>query len=263
MTDRCVTNHTNALLVAENLVPALAGEPPPALHMGLEQGRCAGVSATDIDLRTAYLRALAVVDEPADGEVWFRGQAVATLSPRAWRNLRQKIAFITRQAPLLSVVNGLQNLLIPALYHGIDTSQALAARANDLLKTAEFTGDTSLLPAFLTNLQRRQLAICRAVMLAPDIIFIDDPFAGLEPEAEIVLARFIQRLKKQGYTLVLASNAVQRLLPLTDQCLFLCADQIVYLPDCTQLWQREEPEIIAFLASRGIAHLPKRAEFTP
>lgn len=242
------------ILVAEALQPLPWNNQAfwPSISLRVQPGHTVCLMGPNTRQRTAYLRALAGVDPPTRGELWFDNRAITHVDRRTWRRLRRQLAFLASGTPLLSVLSGLQNVTLPAFYHYPENSEAITAQAGQWLAAAGFDGDASQLPAYLSPLQQRQLALCRSLMLAPSIVFMDNPLTGLEAEEEQVLVQFLARLKAGGLTLVLASNAAQRLQPLVDEVLFLTADTLLPLAGCQSLWQRSEPAIRAFLHVRGL-----------
>src|SRR6201999_4260984 len=101
--------------------------------------------------KTAYLRALAAVDRPAAGSVKLLGKDAGRLSTDAWRALRLRAAYVAEGAPLLSVVNGLINVTLPAMYHRLGTATQVATAAQELLKFLDYPGRQDLLPAYLNQ----------------------------------------------------------------------------------------------------------------
>lgn len=126
--------------------------------------------------KTAYLRALAAVDPPAAGTLELFGLDTRKLGETARRNLRLRAAFVSEGAPLLSVVNGLINVTLPAMYHRLGNATEMQAAAIETLKFLDYPGRQDLLPAYLNQHERLLLAIARCLMLSPEAIFLDEPF---------------------------------------------------------------------------------------
>ncbi|HET7921511.1 MAG TPA: ATP-binding cassette domain-containing protein [Gammaproteobacteria bacterium] len=167
----------NALLHAEDLRPHR--ENGTLFEHGLSLtsggGRIVCLVGPNGSGKTAYLRALAGVD-PAAGHLRILDRDVASLDTAAWRGLRRQAAYISEGAPLLSVVGGLDNVTLPALYHRLGSQQTMQARARELLAFLGYAGAQDMLPAHLNQHQRLLLAIARCLMLEPQLLFLDEPF---------------------------------------------------------------------------------------
>jgi len=172
--------------------------------------------------KTAYLRALAAVDRPAAGTVKVLGQDASRLSTDAWRALRLRAAYVLEGAPLLSVVNGLINVTLPAMYHRLGTATQVAAAAQDLLTFLDYPGRQDLLPAYLNQHERLLLAIARCLMLSPELMFLDEPFhmtdnACREREAEV----FRRLTQEKGLAVLIATHNLGFVRRHADKIVFL------------------------------------------
>ncbi|MGH8371220.1 MAG: ATP-binding cassette domain-containing protein [Gammaproteobacteria bacterium] len=146
-----------------------------ALSLEVEPGRIICVVGPNGSGKTAYLRALAGVD-PAAGKLRILDHDISTLDTPGWRKLRCRVAFISEGAPLLSVLDGISNVMLPALYHHLGEREAVHERAMELLTFLEYPGQYDALPALLNQHQRLLLAIARCLMLSPELVFLDEPF---------------------------------------------------------------------------------------
>jgi phospholipid/cholesterol/gamma-HCH transport system ATP-binding protein len=165
-------------LVAEGLLGTTVAERPLDLAIGRGEMVCLiGPKGTG---KTQLLRALAGLEPPAAGTVDLLGRRTATLDAEGWLDLRRRAAFITSDAPLLSVVEAVVNVTLPALYHRIGEPTAVRAEAVALLDKLGWDGDLRLLPAFLDEHQRRLLALARCLILKPVVLFVDEPFRMID-----------------------------------------------------------------------------------
>ena len=172
--------------------------------------------------KTAYLRALAAVDKPAAGSVKLLGKDAGRLSTDAWRALRLRAAYVLEGAPLLSVVNGLINVTLPAMYHRLGTATQVAAAAQDLLKFLDYPGRQDLLPAYLNQHERLLLAIARCLMLSPELMFLDEPFHMTDNACREREAAVFRRLtQEKGLAVLIATHNLGFVRRHADQIVFL------------------------------------------
>ena len=165
-------------VVAEGLLGTTVAEKPLDLAVGRGEMVCLiGPKATG---KTQLLRALAGLEPPAAGTVDLLGRRTDALDADGWLDLRRRAAFITSDAPLLSVVEAVTNVTLPAMYHRIGDPATVRAEAIALLERLGWHGDNSLLPAFLDEHQRRLLALARCLILKPVVLFVDEPFRMID-----------------------------------------------------------------------------------
>ncbi len=195
------------LVRAAGLRPDLGERRTPPLDCTVSRGSITCLLGHDSEQRTAYLRALAAVDPALGGRSEILGVDGMDLSTEEWRELRRTAAFVTWAVPLLSVLDGFQNLLLPAQYHQVGSDREIKAEARALLGEMEYDADHGILPAYMSDLQRRLLGIARAMILHPALLFLDEPFHGLDIEARNrVCAYLTGPVRRRGVTLVVACS---------------------------------------------------------
>lgn len=150
-----------------------------------------------------YLQMLAGLTEPESGVVEHFVEPQVTPAHSHFPG----IAYLDYNSALLSVLNGLENVKLPALYHQLGTRQQIESQAQALLHELQYDANHKLLPAFMTMLQKRHLLIARALMLKPQVLFIENPFAGLELEEAAILGQYLATLVKNKNITLVTSNA--------------------------------------------------------
>jgi len=198
--------------------------------------------------KTAYLRALASVDVPADGSLDLFGRNALGLDGIAWRALRLKAAYVGEGAPLLSVVNGLINVTLPAMYHRLGSASQVQAAAQDILKFLDYPGRQDLLPAYLNQHERLLLAIARCLMLSPELMFLDEPFhmtdnACREREAAI----YSKLTRERGMGLLIATHNLGFVRRHADRIVFTHPAWVGVFAGWKAFNASDRPEVRSFL----------------
>jgi len=172
--------------------------------------------------KTAYLRALAAVDLPAAGKLEIFGQDPLRFGADARRGLRMRAAFVGEGAPLLSVVNGLINVTLPAMYHRLGNATEMQATALEILKFLDYPGRQDLLPAYLNQHERLLLAIARCLMLSPEAMFLDEPFHMTDNACrERESAVFRKLVREKGMAVFIATHNLAYARKQADRIVFL------------------------------------------
>lgn len=171
----------------------------------------------------ACMEMLAGINEPYTGSVMYEDN-LFTLNKH---NNCLPIKYIYHNSALLSILNGIDNIKVPALYHHLGSIAEIDKEVDTLLAELEYQADYKLLPAFLDTLQKRYLLIVRAIMLKPRILFIENPFRDLDREQVRVFGKYIAGLVKEKNMTVITSNVnldfVQRY---ADQIIYLTTEEI-------------------------------------
>jgi len=151
----------------------------------------------------AYMQMLGGTNEPYSGSINYAD----ILLTNSDNNDCPAIAYLYHNSALLSVLNGIDNVKIPALYHQLASTTQIDNEVYALLGEFEYGANHLILPAFMSTLQRRHLLIVRAIMLKPRILFIENPFSSLDREQVRVFGQYLSGLVKNKNITVITSNA--------------------------------------------------------
>lgn len=246
---------TAPILVARGVVPRGLLDTPLAerpLDLTLARGEMVCLIGPKATGKTLLLRALAGLEPPAAGTIDLIGRRTAALDADGWLDLRRRAAFITAEAPLLSVVDAIANITLPAMYHRIGDPAAVRDEALRLLEKLSWQGDLTLLPAFLDEHQRRLLALARCLILKPVILFVDEPFRMVDVSGWRHFGAVFESLTRDDRLAVLM---VTHNLPFVRESgarvLFCGARGARAFPGWRELAVDPDPEITAFLGDSG------------
>jgi NitT/TauT family transport system ATP-binding protein len=141
--------------------------------------------------KTTLLRILAGLEAPTGGKV--------TIAGRPIHGPRDDVSVVFQAATLLPWYNVLENVLLPAKLKG-DCSEAVVARAHDLLKLVDLSDFDQKYPFELSGGMQQRVAICRALIRNPKILLMDEPFGALDAMTRetmnVELMRWCSREKK-------------------------------------------------------------------
>jgi lipooligosaccharide transport system ATP-binding protein len=162
---------------------------------------------------------LATVD---GGELRVLGMDVA----KQRREVKALLGVVPQETNLDGEFTVLENLLVQAGYFGIPGSVAME-RAERLLKftqLAERAGDRI---EVLSGGMKRRLLIARALINEPQIVVLDEPTTGLDPQARLAVWRALEELKDQGTTLLLTTHYMEEAARLCDRLVIMDLGKIV------------------------------------
>jgi lipooligosaccharide transport system ATP-binding protein len=172
--------------------------------------------------KTSAMRMIGCVSPPSDGELHVLGMDPATEGPA----IRARLGVVPQRDTLDEELTVRENLLVYGRYFGLPRA-IVAERAAELLEFAQLTdrADTKVEP--LSGGMKRRLTIARALINEPEILLLDEPTTGLDPQARHLLWDRLFRLKRSGVTLVLTTHYMDEAEQLCDRLVVMDDGRIV------------------------------------
>ncbi len=167
--------------------------------------------------KTTLLALAAGLLTPDRGEVLLTNERVAALSPRARRRLRaMRVGFVFQRPNLLSRITILENVLISAQLAGLGSADG-AKQASALLGELGIDHLAERYPGELSGGEEQRVAVARALVHRPAVIFADEPTASLDRASGAAVAESLQRLARERGSAVLVATHDARLEPFASK----------------------------------------------
>ena len=150
--------------------------------------------------KTTTPRMLAGLIEPTSGAVRLDGEAlVRATMPK----LRRRIGFLTESPGLWDRLSVRENLLVYARLHGLASPQTTVDHTLDLFDMRDRSGDMA---AELSKGLRHRVALARTLLHDPEIVLLDEPTAGLDPESARDVRELVLRLRDARHALLISTH---------------------------------------------------------
>jgi predicted ABC-type transport system involved in lysophospholipase L1 biosynthesis ATPase subunit len=150
------------------------------VDLTVERGELLALRGASGAGKSTLLHLLGGLDTPNEGEIWFAGKNLATLSSLGRARLRnQRVGFIFQAYHLLPELDALENVALPARMARIAAGQA-EARARDLLQRVGLGARLEHKPSELSGGEQQRVAIARALVNSPDLVLADEPTGNLD-----------------------------------------------------------------------------------
>jgi ABC-type multidrug transport system ATPase subunit len=191
-----------------------------AVDLEVETGQLVSLLGPNGSGKSTLLRILTAVTRPTYGEVKVFGAP-----PRNGENVRERLGVLPHQSYLYGELTGLENLGFASTMYGVrcskdDCHEALAHVG--LAKAAESQVRT------YSSGMRKRLALARATLHDPELVFLDEPYGALDVEGIGWVDRFIGELREANKTLVIATHEIGRALALCDRAVALRGGRVVF-----------------------------------
>lgn len=187
------------------------------VSMTVAAGQVVAVMGGSGSGKTTMLRAATGQMRAQSGTVSAFGQDLAGASRQTLQRLRQRMGVLFQQGALFTDLNVFENVAFPLREHTTLPEAKLTDRVLDKLHAVGLRAAAHLRVAEISGGMARRVALARAVVLEPELILYDEPFAGLDPISMGITARLIRDLSDRlGCASVLITHDVQESFAIAD-----------------------------------------------
>ena len=161
--------------------------------------------------KSTLLHQMALLDVPNSGEVYIEGEKTTHLSEKKRMEFRlKKLGYIFQEYALIAELTALENVMLPEMM--TNSNKLAKQKAIQMLTRIGLDSKINRLPAQLSGGEQQKVAIARALINHPQIIFADEPTANLDTVAsKEVLDIFKSLNEKDGITIVMITHEQEEL----------------------------------------------------
>jgi lipooligosaccharide transport system ATP-binding protein len=172
--------------------------------------------------KTSTMRMIGCVSPMSGGTLRVLGQDPDRDGPR----IRARLGVVPQQDTLDTELTVRENLVLYGRYFGLSRAEC-RRRADDLLQFAQLTERAGDQVEHMSGGMKRRLTIARSLINEPDLLLLDEPTTGLDPQARHLLWDRLYRLKQRGVTLVLTTHYMDEAEQLCDRLVVMDKAKIV------------------------------------
>jgi lipoprotein-releasing system ATP-binding protein len=198
------------------------------ISLTINKGEVLGVVGPSGAGKSTLLHLLGGLDEPSAGKVTLEGKDISELNDMARAQLRNKhFGFVFQFYHLLPEFSAIENVMLPAVISNSQSRTKIKERATDLLKRCGLAQRLYHRPSELSGGEQQRVAVARALMNVPKILFCDEPTGNLDTNTGLQIKSLLWQLNKDfNMTLVVVTH---------DNELVKDATRTVHLKDGTIL----------------------------
>ncbi len=176
-------------------------------NLAVEPGEIVAVMGPSGSGKSTLLHCLAGILKIDSGEVRFDGENIGKMSDKKRNQLRrEKFGFVFQFSQLVPELTALDNVALPLLINGVNKTEAYA-KAKTWLKKVGVEAVASQIPGELSGGQAQRVAVARAMVIEPKILFADEPTGSLDSlNSEKVMDLFIKTAKEIGTTVIMVTH---------------------------------------------------------
>lgn len=181
-------------------VPALRG-----VSLTLNRGEFLIITGRNGSGKSTLLHQLGLLDYPDTGSIRLDGQEVTSMPESQRAALRlHTLGYVFQEYALIGELTALENVMLPAL--ALKGMAVCRPKAMQLLKQVGLSGKENRLPSQLSGGEQQKVAIARALINDPTVIFADEPTANLDVRAAQDVLEIFRSLNTTGHTIVMITH---------------------------------------------------------
>ena len=198
--------------------------------------------------KSTLLRTLVGLELPSSGELWIRGQNFGALSEEKRDEIRKKVGMSFQGGALFGSLSVGDNVALPLREHTRLDESTIEIVVRLKLDQVGLSGFENYMPAQLSGGMKKRAAIARALAMDPEILFFDEPSAGLDPIIAAGLDELILKLKKAfRMTIVVVTHELASAYLIADRMILLDKGVIVANGTVPELRASQQPRVRQFL----------------
>jgi lipooligosaccharide transport system ATP-binding protein len=220
-----------------------------AIDFEVARGEAFGFLGPNGAGKSSTMRMVGAVSPVTAGELDILGRDPAKDGPE----IRARLGVVPQEDTLDLELTVIENLIVYARYFDIPRAEA-KQRARDLLDFVQLTDRADSKVDALSGGMKRRLTIARALVNEPELLLLDEPTTGLDPQARHVVWDRLYRLKQNGVTLVLTTHYMDEAEQLCDRLVVMDRARIVAEGsprDLIRIWST--PEVLELRFPPGVA----------
>lgn len=230
------------------------------LHLTIAAGDVVSLVGGSGSGKTTLLREILGLLRPSQGTVRLFGFDLASPDPEGQRDVRRRLGMLFQQGALFSALSVYDNIAFPL--RELKCLDEDWIRHLVHLKMAMVELEPShgrLMPAELSGGMIKRVALARALALEPELLLLDEPTAGLDPDRSANFVKLIKQLQKElGFTVVMVTHDLDTLAGLSSKVAVLADQCIVAYAPLREVMAMDHPFIRNFFAGeRLLAALQK------
>src|SRR5437667_3758883 len=198
--------------------------------------------------KSTLLRTLVGLERPSSGQIWLRGKNIAAISTEEMDEIRKKIGMSFQGGALFGSMTVGENVALPLREHTKLEDSTIEIILRLKLDQVGLSGYENYMPSQLSGGMKKRAAVARALAMDPEILFFDEPSAGLDPIIAAGVEQLILDLKKAFHmTIVVVTHELASAFLIEDRIVVRDKGNVVAIGTTAEMRSSTHPRVRQFL----------------
>ncbi len=190
------------------------------ISFSVDKGDVISIIGSSGSGKSTMLRCVNLLEEPTGGKIIFEGKDISGKELNL-SQYRARVGMVFQQFNLFNNMNALENCVCPQLTVLHRKREEAEKIARDYLERVGMSAYCNARPAQLSGGQKQRVAIARTLSMNPDIILFDEPTSALDPEMVGEVLDVMQRLAKEGFTMLVVTHEMAFARDVSSRVIFM------------------------------------------
>jgi phospholipid/cholesterol/gamma-HCH transport system ATP-binding protein len=198
--------------------------------------------------KSTLLRTLVGLEKPSSGEIWIKGKNIAAISDAEMDEIRKKIGMSFQGGALFGSMTVGENVALPLREHTKLEDSTIEIMLRLKLEQVGLEGFEYYMPSQLSGGMKKRAAVARAMAMDPEILFFDEPSAGLDPIIAAGIDQLILELKQAfRMTIIIVTHELASAYLIADRMVLIDKGHVVAIGTTAEMRASTHPRVRQFL----------------
>jgi len=198
--------------------------------------------------KSTLLRTLVGLESPTSGEIWIKGKNIAAISAAEMDEIRKKVGMSFQGGALFGSMSVGENVALQLREHTKLEDSTIEIILRLKLDQVGLAGFENYMPSQLSGGMKKRAAVARAMAMDPEILFFDEPSAGLDPIIAAGVDQLILDLKKAFHmTIVVVTHELASAFLIADRMVLIDKGNVVAIGTTPEMRSSTHPRVRQFL----------------
>jgi len=218
------------------------------INLDVERGETMVILGGSGSGKSTLLRTLVGLERPTSGEIWLRGKNLATISSEEMDEIRKKIGMSFQGGALFGSMTVGENVALPLQEHTKLEPSTIEIILRLKLDQVGLSGFENYMPSQLSGGMKKRAAVARALAMDPEILFFDEPSAGLDPIIAAGVDQLILELKQAFHmTIIVVTHELASAFLIADRMVLIDKGNVVAIGTVDEMRSSTHPRVRQFL----------------
>ncbi len=201
--------------------------------------------------KSTLLRHLIGLERASGGQILVKGRDISPMTPDELVEMRKRMGILFQSGALFNSMTVGENVALPLQEHTRLEESTIHIMTRIKLQLVGLAGFEDFMPAQLSGGMKKRAGLARAIAMDPEILFFDEPSAGLDPLTAAALDELILRLKQTfRMTILVVTHELPSVFAIADHVVMLMSGQVLTEGSLDDLRASTDPRVQDFLARR-------------